>query len=382
MGWDDKNGNGGFGPWGSRDTGSKDSGAPKKPSGPRPVDDIPDLETVMRRAQERFGFGGGGRGAGPTGGHEGRRGIGLLVLVATVFWLATGFYRVEPGENAVVMTFGKATDTRDTPGLGYHVPWPVQAVIPVNVAFTRQLEIGFRNDTGEKSGVAGESRMLTGDENIVDIQFVVTWRIGDAKSFLFQIRDPETTVKKVAESAMREIIGRSEIQKAMTEGRADIEAKTKDLMQKVLESYHSGVIVNGVQLLRVDPPADVVDAFDDVQRARADMERVKNEAETYRNDIVPRARGDAQKLLQDAAAYKQAILSKAQGEAGRFDSVYAAYAAAKDVTVRRIYIETMQQIMQGSKKVLIGSEKAATVLPYLPLGAAPKPAPAQTTAGQ
>jgi membrane protease subunit HflK len=243
----------------------------------------------------------------------------------------------------------------------------------VNVAFDRRIEIGFRGrtsgrlDDGEKSNVSSESLMLTGDENIVDINFVVMWKISDAKNFLFQIRDPETTVKKVAESAMREIIGRSPIQKALTEGKADIEAQTKDLMQKMLDNYKSGTVVNSVQLLSVDPPRDVVDAFDDVQRARADKERTKNEAETYAKGIVPVARGEAQKLLQDAEAYKAAVLSKAQGEAARFDSVYEAYSVAKDVTTKRLYIETMQQVLQNSKKVLLSDSGKGGVFPYLSL---------------
>jgi membrane protease subunit HflK len=247
----------------------------------------------------------------------------------------------------------------------------VQSVIPVNVAFEQKLEVGFR-DQPEKADIVSESQMLTGDENIVNIDFVVMWKISDAGKFLFSIRDPEPTVKKVAESAMRETIGRTQIQKAMTEGRADIEAKTKDLMQKMLDEYQSGVVINSVQLLSVDPPAPVVDAFDDVQRARADMERTKNEAETYHNDIVPRARGEAQKTIQDAEAYKEKVISIAKGEAAGFTSVYEAYAQAKDVTAKRIYIETMEKIMHDSKKVVLGNDKGSTLLPYLSLDKLPQ----------
>jgi membrane protease subunit HflK len=326
---------------------------------------------MLRQAQDRLGniFS-------PKSGGESKKGLGLVALLVMALWLGTGFYRVLPEENAVLLTFGKWSSTRGESGLGYHIPWPIQTVMKVNVAFDRRVEIGFRdqppsriagNAATEKNNVASESQMLTGDENIVDIDFVVMWRIGDAKNYLFQIRDPETTIKKVAESAMRETIGRGKIQRALTEGRADIEARTKELMQKMLDDYQSGISINSVQLLRVDPPAPVVDAFDDVQRARSDMERTKNEAETYRNDIVPRARGDAQKLIQDAGAYKEAVISKAQGEAARFLSVYDAYAQSKDVTAKRIYIETMQQIMQNSKKVIVGDGKSGAVLPYLSL---------------
>ncbi len=375
MVWDDdenKGGNG-KGPWGSRDPGTGD-----KPKGPwdqqRPggANEVPDLDEVLRHAQNKIGSIFGGK---PSHGEE-KKGIGLLFLLVLALWLGTGFYRVSPGENVVLLTFGKWTSTRAESGLGYHIPWPVQTVIPVNVAFDRRVQIGFTDqpgsrgsdDSSAKSDVASESTMLTGDENIVDIDFVVMWKIGDAKNYLFRIRDPETTVKRVAESAMREIIGRSEIQKALTEGRADIEASTKELMQKILDQYQSGIVINSVQLLSVDPPAPVVDAFDDVQRARADMVRTQNEAETYRNDIVPRARGEAQKLLQDAEAYKQAVLSKATGEAARFTSVYEAYAQAKDVTAKRIYIETMEKIMHNSKKVVVSDSKTGSnVLPYMSL---------------
>ena len=387
MAWDDEDNKGGKGPWGSRDPGKGDK--PKNPwDQPRPVgqDDVPDLDAVLRQAQDKLGSMFGGK---PSPG-EGKKGAGLIFLIVFALWLGTGFYIVKPGENVVLLTFGKWTSTRSEAGLGYHIPWPVQSVIAVNVAFDRRVEIGFRDqppsriagESSEKNNVASESQMLTGDENIVDIDFVVMWKIGDAKNYLFRIRDPETTVKKVAESAMRETIGRSQIQKALTEGRADIEASTKDLMQKMLDQYQSGIVINSVQMLSVDPPGPVVDAFDDVQRARADMERTKNEAETYGNDIVPRAKGDAQKLLQDAEAYKLAVLSKAKGEAARFNSVYEAYAEAKDVTEKRIYIETMQQIMQNSKKVVVGDGKAGSVLPYLSLDrlqGSSKQAPAPAT---
>ncbi len=383
MTWDDQDNKdgGGKGPWGSREGGKGDK--PKTPWDPQRGESNPDLDAMLRQAQDKFGGLFGGKSP-----NEGKKGISLLVLIIAALWLGTGFYRVLPGENVVLLTFGKWTSTRSEAGAGYHMPWPIQTVMAVNVAFDRRVEVGFRDqppsriagEATEKNNVLSESQMLTGDENIVDIDFVVMWRVSDAKNYLFQIRDPETTVKKVAESAMRETIGRSAIQKALTEGRADIEARTKDLMQKMLDGYQSGIVINSVQLLRVDPPAPVVDAFDDVQRARADKERTKNEAETYRNDIVPRARGDAQKLLQDAEAYKAAVLSKATGEAARFLSVYDAYVEAKDVTTKRIYIETMQQVMQNSKKIVLEDGKSGPVLPYLPLDSLQgraKAAPAQ-----
>lgn len=346
-------------PWGQRPQNGKNNGGGGD-----------NLDDMLRQAQNRFKNkmgGGGGLGGGlPQISPE--KGFLLVLLALALLWLGTGFYRVEPEENAVILTFGKWTDTRNDSGLGYHFPFPIQDDIKVNVAFDRRIEIGFRDQTArtEASSIASESMMLTGDENIVDINFVVLWRVGDAGKYLFKIRDPETTIKKVAESAMRETVGRTEIQKALTEARGSIETDTKILMQKILDEYESGITINSVQLLRVDPPSDVVDAFNDVQRARTDLERLKNEAETYRNDIVPRARGEAQKMIQGAEAYKKAITSTAEGEAARFNSVYSAYAQAKEVTQKRMYLETMQEIMKNSRKIIV-SDKGVPVLPYMQL---------------
>lgn len=351
------------GPWGSNQPpGGGNNGGGNNPWGSGGGNrggrnDGPDLDDMLRQAQNRFR----GRLNGKGGGLEPQKAFFGILLVLALLWLATGFYRVEPGENAVRMTFGAWKDTRSEPGLGYHLPWPIQSVEKVDVAVDRKVEIGAPGNRGNSN------IMLTGDENIIDIHFVVFWRISNAAHFQFKIADPVRTVEKVAESAMREIIGRTPIQNALTEGRAEVEVQTKDLMQRILDEYEAGVVINNVQLLRVDPPQTVVDAFNDVQRARTDKERMRNEAETYRNDIVPRARGDAQKLIQDATAYKEAVISKANGEAERFLSVYRAYAQAKDVTQKRIYIETMQDIMKKSRKILVGDDKGVPVLPYMQL---------------
>ena len=370
MSMNNQDNNDGQGPWGSRkktDSAQEEQQNPWDTGGqPRGGGDHqqgPDIEDILRRAQNRFqnGLGGG-------------KGIGLGLVIAGLLWGATGLYRVQPEENAVILTFGKLTGTRTESGLGYHLPWPVQTVEKVNVTFERRIEIGIRDTNAPRNKQANsdstsESMMLTGDENIIDIDFVVLWRVSDAGKYLFEIRDPETTVKKVAESAMREIIGRTPIQKALTEGRGEIEAKTKELMQQMLDDYRSGIAINDIQLQQVNPPAQVIDAFDDVQRARTDKERMRNEAEAYRNDILPKARGDAQKLIQESEGYKEAAISKARGDADRFLSVYKAYAVSKDVTARRIYIETMQQVLENSKKFIIDdSAKGTGVLPYLPLG--------------
>lgn len=360
---------GGGSPWGQRPGGSG--------GGNNGGSRGPDIDDMLRQAQERFRGGGGrgGRGGAGPGAIEPQKALVLALVVLSLFWLASGFYRVNPGENAVLLTFGKWTSTRGEPGLGYHLPWPIQHAVKLDVAFDRRVEVGFRGDS--RSAVAQESLMLTGDENIIDIKFVVLWRVSDAGNYLFKIVDPEATLKKVAESAMREIVGRTQIQRALTEARGEIEIQTKELMQRILDEYEAGIIINNVQLLQVDPPQQVVDAFNDVQRARADRERLRNEAETYRNDIVPRARGEAQKLLQDGEAYKESVTSRATGDAERFLSIYKAYAQSKDVTQKRIYIETMQEILSKSRKIIVGDDKGVPVLPYMQLEGGKTAAPRQ-----
>lgn len=361
------------GPWGHRGGGGGDDGDKggggnqggggwnQRPSGGRNND--PDLDEMLRQAQDKFKNTFGGKR--PTADLDPGKAILLLIFLVFMLWMGTGFYTVQPQENALILTFGKVTDTKTEAGLGYHLPSPIQDDIKVPVSVNNQLDIGFTSAGGSRSDNPRESMMLTGDMNIVNIHFSVRWHIGDAKQYTFDIFGPDATVKKVAESAMREIIGRTEIQKAMTEGRQDIETNAKKLTQDVLDEYKSGVIINSIQLLSVDPPSPVVDAFNDVQRARTDKERARNEAETYQNDIVPRAKGDAQKIIQDASAYKSAVMARAQGDAERFTSVYNAYAQAKDVTQKRIYLETMQDVLKNSKKVIVGDDKG--VMPWLSL---------------
>jgi membrane protease subunit HflK len=332
-----------------------------------------DMDDVFRNVQEKF------QGFSPM---QHKSGIFLMIVVAGCLWLMTGFYRVQPAEHAVVMTFGKWTRTQSHPGLGYHLPWPIETVSKVDVTFERRIEIGFRGGSTPVRGasarsnavsggvsIQSESLMVTGDENIIDINFVVLWRVADAGKYLFEIRNPEDTIKKVAESAMREVIGRTEIQRALAEARGEIEALTRELMQAMMDEYESGVMINEVKLQAVNPPEQVVEAFDDVLRARADKDRLRNEAEAYRNRIIPEARGESERILQQAEAYLQEVTDNATGEAERFLSVYKAYAAAKDVTSKRMYLETMQEIMGRSKKFIIGGENGGNVLPYLPLDA-------------
>jgi membrane protease subunit HflK len=257
------------------------------------------------------------------------------------------------------------------------LPGPIESVLRPSVTRINRTEIGYRSNEGTSTGrgnqVPQEALMLTGDENIVDINFTVFWVIKDARAYLFNIRDPEMTVKSAAESAMREVIGETPIAEALAEGRGKIETDTLQLLQELLNSYNAGIDITQVQLQRVDPPDPVIDAFRDVQRAIADRARLRNEAESYRNDILPRARGDAVKIKQDAEAYRAEIVARAQGDADRFTSVYKAFAAAKDVTMQRLYIETMEEILKNSNKVVIdkAAEGSGGVLPYLPLPGLP-----------
>jgi modulator of FtsH protease HflK len=364
---------GGGGPWGGGPWGGGSwGGGPRggdgqgpRPRGPQP----PNFEELIRRGQDQFRrylpgrFGGGG-------------GVLLIVGAVIALWLLSGFFIVRPDEQGVVLRFGAYSRTTQ-PGVGWHIPAPIETVLKPKVTRVNRVEIGFRAGENASSSaraaaarqVPEEALMLTGDENIVDINFTVFWVIKDATRYLFNIRNPEGTVKAAAESAIRESIGRTPIASALAEGRGQIEADTKKLLQSVLDSYGAGVEVTQVQLQKVDPPTQVIDAFRDVQRARADQERLRNEAEAYRNDIIPRARGEAVKLVQDAEAYKQEVVARAQGDAGRFLSVFNAYQTAPDVTMRRIYLETMEEILKNTNKVIIdrAAENAGGVVPYLPL---------------
>ena len=299
----------------------------------------------------------------------------LAVIVVAALWLLTGFYQVLPEEQGIVLRFGKYVDTT-APGLNYHLPYPIETVILPNITRENRIAIGLRADTShvERSRYAAqtiqsrpeEAVMLTGDENIVELEYTVTWKIKDAYQFLFKVKSPELTVKQAAESAMREVIGQTPIINALTEGKKEIQDQTRDILQKLLDEYQAGISVTSVQLLRVDPPVQVIDAFIDVQRAKADRERLKNEAEAYRNDIIPKARGEAQKTVYDAEAYREKTVNLATGEAARYSSVYNEYKTAREVTMKRMYLETMEEVMSKTDKVILDN-KNGNVLPYLPL---------------
>jgi modulator of FtsH protease HflK len=359
-----RGGGGDRGPWG----GGRGNGA-GGPRGSQP----PNLEEILRRSQDRFRrLLPGGFGTGP--------GILLVVLGIFVLWLASGFYVVEPGEVGVVLRFG-AFNRMTAPGLHWHLPTPVEAVYTPSVTRINRTEIGYRSNAG--SGAASresalESLMLTGDENVIDIDCTVFWMIKDAKAYLFNIHSPEKTVKSAAESALREVIGEHPLAMELSAGRQQVEADTRKLLQQLLDFYGAGITITQVTLQRVDPPDPVIAAFRDVQAALADQARLKNEAEAYRNGVVPKAHGDAAKIEQGAEAYRQKVVAQATGDADRFDSVYQAFKIAKDVTAQRLYLETMEDILKNSKKIIIdkAAEGQSGVLPYLPLpnltgGAAP-----------
>jgi len=367
MSWDNQ---GGGGPWGNNG-GSGGSGSPwgRGTGGQGGGQTPPDIDEVIRRGQAKL------RGLLPKGFGGWKAGL-LIVFVLLGIWAANGFYRVQPNQEGVPVLLGRFVGTTTNPGLHWNWPAPIGKVYTPDVTAENRIEIGLRT-SGESSrrgasvrDMPEESQMITGDENIVDIDFVVFWRISDAPNYLFNIRNPDETVKMAAESVMRAIIGQTPIQEALTSRREDIEARTLSSLQKLMSEYEAGIQVRQVQLLAVLPPKNVIDAFDEVSRARQDMDRLKNEAEAFRNDIVPRARGEAQQLLQGAEAYRQEVVNRAQGDANRFNSVYQAYRQSKDVTTTRIYLETLESIFSNVNKVIIDSEvgnAGGGVVPYLPL---------------
>ena len=301
----------------------------------------------------------------------GNKPILLFGIIIIGIWLASGFYRVLPDEQGVVLRFGKYVN-QTQPGLHYHLPFPVEKVLTPKVTKVNRIDVGYRSasDTGRATSVSDvpeESLMLTGDENIVDIDYSVFWIIKDAGKFLFNIQSPEDTVKSVAETAMREVIAKNGIQSILTEGRAQIEIDTQNIMQEILDSYDSGISVTQVQTQKADPPKEVIDAFRDVQAAKADKERAQNEAEAYANDVIPRARGEAAQILQQAEAYKKEVVALAEGEASRFLAIYNEYRKARTVTQERMYLETMEKVMADINKIIIDKKSGGGVVPYLPL---------------
>jgi membrane protease subunit HflK len=362
MSWKNQSG----GPWGGGPKGPWGSG--QQPGPGRGGNQPPDLEDLIRRGQDRLKSvlpGGGGAGFGS-------RGWAIVVFIAILLWLGSGFYRVNTDEQGIVLRFGRFVQTTQ-PGLNYHLPYPIETALTPRVTFENKIDVGFRVQEDFRRGtltrdVPEESLILTGDENIVDVDFSVFWVIKNAGNYLFNIQNPEGTVKAVAESAMREVIGRAQIQPILTGARAATEQEVLKLMQKILDQYQAGITVTRVQLQKVDPPSQVIDAFRDVQAARADAERLQNEAQAYANRVVPEARGESSKILQAAEGYKERTVVEAKGQASRFLAILAEYKLAPEVTRRRMYLETMERVLGGIDKVILDpSNRGSNVVPYLPL---------------
>ncbi len=343
MSWQNNNGGKDRGPWGNGPSGG----------GQEP----PDIDELIRKGQDKFrnAFGGGGKGGGK----------GMIMVIALLFvvgYLYAALYKVQPDEAGVVLRFGKWIETT---GTGLHIHWPpIDQVLIPKVTAVNKIDVGF--GAGKK-----ERQMLTGDENIVDVRYSVLWRIKDPARFLFNLDQKEQSIKSISESAMREVVAKTDIQQIMTSERFGIEVEVRGIMQEVLDKYEAGIEITQVKMDTVSPPAQVSEAFNDVQKAEADRDKTINEAKKYQNKIVPTARGTAERMNQEAEAYKARAITMAQGESARFLSVYEQYKMAKDVTRRRIYLETMERILSNTDKVILENEGGG-VLPYLPLPAIKK----------
>jgi modulator of FtsH protease HflK len=356
-GWKSGGGNGG-GPWGQGPRGGGGGGGQNQP----------DIEEIFKRGQDHL------KNALPGGsGIPSAAWVLLLAIGAAVIGFYAFTYKVNPNQLGIVLQFGKFKDQKG-PGLHFRWPYPVNEVLLPDVTRNNRLQIGMRSSSVGTSSRASSSRdvpeeslMLTGDENIVDVDFEVQWKIKDAKSYLFNIQNPETTVRQVAEAAMREIVGENDIQRVLTEAREEVRRKVFSLIQKTLDEYKAGIEIVQVQLQKVDPPGKVIGAFRDVQAARADQERLQNEANAYANRIVPEARGQSERILQAAQGYRQQTVAEAVGQASRFEKVYGEYKKAPEVTRKRMFLETMERVYQGTDKIILDSKGGTGVVPYLNL---------------
>jgi membrane protease subunit HflK len=344
----------------------------------------PDLDELWRNFNRRLSelFGRRRRGGGeepPSSGGNGRAafgGAGLLILVAIAIWLASGFYIVVEGQRGVVLTFGKfARETGS--GLNWRLPWPIQSHEIVNLQQVRTLEVGYRNNVRTK--VLKESLMLTDDENIVDLQFAVQYTVKDAQAYIFAVRRPDESAMQIAETAMREVIGKNRMDAILYETQVEIATSSHQLMQQIHDRYNTGIQISAVTVQNAQPPEQVQAAFDDAVKAGQDRERQKNEGQAYANDVIPRARGTSSRLLQEAEGYKQRVIANSEGDASRFKSLLTEYAKAPQVTRERIYIDTMREVLSSTSKIMMDYRGSGNLL-YLPLdrimqqaGAAPAP---------
>jgi len=355
MAWNEPGGSGKKDPWGG---GNGDQGPP-------------DLDEVVKKMQDKFGaiFGGGkgGSGGGGGGGKAGSLGVGLILIIAAIVYGLSGFYIIDEGKRGVVLQFGKY-DKTTLPGLHWY-PRFVQTVEIVDIEQIRDASIGYRaSGTGRQATtrVERESLMLTQDENIVDIQLAVQYKVKNASDYLFNVKDPDITLRQATESAVREIIGKNKMDFVLTQGRSEIANRVHSLDQEILDRYKTGLLITSINMQDAQPPEQVQAAFDDAVKAREDNVRLKNEAEAYANDIIPRAQGQAARKIQEANAYKEQVIAEANGEASRFDQIYAAYKKAPEVTRKRLYLETMESVLAKSSKVMV-DVKGSNNLLYLPL---------------
>lgn len=380
MPWDDNSGddkNKRRNPWGNNGQNEPVRGPWKQQGGGGggrgPNNEPPDLDEMIKKARENMetllpeGFGGG-------------KILAIFFLILLFGWLITGIFIVQPGEQAVIQRFGQYDRTIAQEGVGYRIPWPIEKVTIVNVAEFRRLSIGFSENsasnsrfraspTSQRSNNLEESLMLTSDRNIVDINLVVLWNIHSSEDYLFNIKDQEATIKKVAESAIREIVGQNNMFPIITRSRDEIAARTKEILQKNLDDYNSGVNVAQILIEKAEVHPEVQNAFQDVQSAKQDAEDIQNQAQAYREDILPRARGEAIKQIQQAEAYKQSAIARAKGDADRFNSVLQAYRTGQDVTKKRIYLETMEGVLKNANKIILDQNgpNGQGVVPFLPL---------------
>ena len=367
-------------PWDEPEKGRQDknSGQRGGSSGPPEIDEIvSDIQDKFSRVFSSFGNRGGSGGPGDPPDMKPRspkrRGarktlIGIALLVIVGLWVSSGLYVVEQGEKGVELRFGKYTQTTDA-GLRWHMPFPIEQVLIVNVQKVNTVEVGYRVSERNRTitPVTREALMLTADENIIDIQFAVQYDIKDPKDLLFNVSDPiHLVVRQATESAVREIVGGNTMDFAITQGRAEIARDTRTLLQEILDRYKTGVNVRAVEMQNAQPPAEVKAAFDDAVKAREDEERLKNEAEAYANDIIPRARGTAARIMQEAEAYKASVVARAEGEASRFEQIYDEYRKAPQITRDRLYIESLEEVLNNSTKLLIDQKNGNNII-YLPL---------------
>jgi membrane protease subunit HflK len=360
MSWNNQGG----GPWRSPGQGPWGQG----PAGPPPTSS--DLEEWLRRLQERLRGVASGGGGGRRGSGFGGRGVALIALAALLIWFALGsFYTVQPNEVGINLVFGRYTG-KTAAGLNTNWPWPIGQVIKVPVWDQQITDVGYRGGP-ESPDILAESQMLTGDQNIVNVRFRVIWQIdpGNPEYFVFNILNPRETVKAVAESIMREVVGLKTIDGVLTTDRKSIEPDVRDRMEKLLESYRAGVLVKQVQLQSVDAPAQVISAYRDVTAAQQDQQRAVNDAETYANRVVPEAEGGAARILAEAKAYKQQTILDAQGQTARYSQIYAQYKNAPGVTRERMYLETMERVLGGMSKTILDASGAAAPVPYIALDA-------------